>query len=136
MKPDTKSTSASSYRTLPSTVDEVLINGVRVPFQTFAFDQAEIVGFDRVTRQKGFFLQDKWTITPRLTLNIGARTDNQQSIDYYGDVIYDKWTLNPRFGFAYSLNREGRDVIRGSWGRYSDILVLRAVQGSLCGVSL
>lgn len=30
-----------------------------------------------ITRQVGFYLQDKWQVPPRLTINFGARFDRQ-----------------------------------------------------------
>jgi outer membrane receptor protein involved in Fe transport len=71
------------------------------------------------------WLQDDWTITPRLTLNLGVRYDlslNQFANDVAvppflaGDRPDDKDNVSPRLGFAYSPT--DRTVLRGGWGKY------------------
>jgi len=87
----------------------------------------------------GFYLQDSFRWTPRLTLNYGMRWD------YFGVVgekdglfnriettgggvtvptgqLYDKDYNNfaPRLGISYDLTGKGRTVIRGGWGLFYD----------------
>lgn len=56
----------------------------------------------------GFFVQDKWTINPRLTVDLGVRFDR----DNLGE------TLNPapRLGFVLSPFQDNKTVIRGGVG--------------------
>ncbi len=71
------------------------------------------------------WLQDDWTVTPRLTLNLGVRYDiakgiwaeDQELLPFVkkGRPI-DKNNVGPRVGAAYSLN--DRTVLRGGWGVY------------------
>ena len=105
-------------------IDEYVNNGARVPFRRFRWEGTEFPENERSTKQIGFYVQDKWTINPRLSVTIGGRFDNQKGIDALDTTIIDVWTFNPRLGFAWSLNKSGRDVIRGSWGRYSDLLTV------------
>jgi len=66
----------------------------------------------------GVFAQDSWRVTPRLTLNYGLR------YNYYQVQFLDIDTMNirhfnPRFGFSWDPIGDGRTVIRGGIGTYS-----------------
>jgi outer membrane receptor protein involved in Fe transport len=87
----------------------------------------------------GFYVQDTFRWTPRLTMNFGIRWD------YFGvpgeknnlftrfdptvlsglvptTELYNKDYNNfaPRIGFAYDLTGKGKTVIRGGWGLFYD----------------
>ncbi|MCC7240757.1 MAG: TonB-dependent receptor [Acidobacteria bacterium] len=83
----------------------------------------------------GIFVQDNWTIVPRLTLNLGLRfdrsvgdipetdkldssfTDKLGTYPGISDVItYDNWS--PRVGAAFKLDDAGKTVVKTSYGRY------------------
>ena len=90
--------------------------------------------------ENGFFAQDDWRITPRLTLNLGLRYDvytwpveveDRQSnfniatgaIDIANKngasrsfISNDYNNFGPRIGFAYQLTRDGKTVVRGGYG--------------------
>src|SRR5256884_618633 len=84
--------------------------------------------------ENGFFAQDDWRISPRLTLNLGLRYDvytwpvevldrqanfnlltgalelaNKNSVSR-GFVPNDHNNFGPRIGFAYQLTRDGKTV--------------------------
>ena len=70
-------------------------------------------------------MQDDWTISSRLTLNLGVRYD--VSINKYANDVEvlpflpagrsdDMNNVGPRLGFAYSPNL--RTVVRGGFGIY------------------
>lgn len=74
------------------------------------------------------WFQDNWSITSRLTLNLGIRYDvSLGSIgDRVGELLpfrtqdrikSDLWNMAPRLGFAYTLP-DTKTIIRGGWGRY------------------
>ncbi len=58
------------------------------------------------------FVQDKWTVNDRLSLQFGLRGAKYQ--------LHDDLYLDPRFGFKYLLSDQLS--LKGSWGRFSQFL--------------
>lgn len=103
--------------------------------------------YNQIAYENGFFVQDNWRATQRLTLNLGLRyammtwpyeTQNRMaSFDVnpqsstYGQVLLagkngvsqsimnNNWhNFAPRLGFAYDLHGNGKEVVRGGYGIY------------------
>jgi hypothetical protein len=97
----------------------------------------------RTADSLGGFIDDQWTPTRRLTINLGLRFDHMTS--KYGegkvyefpstpeaindppplvrnraatDNIFDFKTWSPRIGVTYQLTEDGKTVGRASYGRY------------------
>jgi outer membrane receptor protein involved in Fe transport len=64
----------------------------------------------------GFFAQDQWRITPKLTLNYGLRWDFESGLG--STVKSDYRAFQPRIGFAYSP--DSKTVIRAGFGTFYD----------------
>ena len=96
----------------------------------------------------GFYGQDDWRVTSRMTLNLGLRYEfmttprelqNKQSrmINNYSDLftygpIIQNNTLkdfSPRIGFAYDLFGNGKTAIRGGTGIYFDMANIGSALG-------
>jgi hypothetical protein len=92
-----------------------------------------------VENNHGFYIQDSFRVTPRLTANFGMRWDyfgvvKEKNNLFYrfdptgaGNVapagqLYDKDLNNfaPRVGVAYDVTGKGRTVVRAGWGLFYD----------------
>jgi Carboxypeptidase regulatory-like domain/TonB dependent receptor-like, beta-barrel len=100
-------------------------------------------------KQYATFIQDDWRVSNKLTLNLGFRYDlvtgmaidqtknpNFVILDKAGKAgalagiagfedfgkapAEDKNNVQPRVGFVYDLGADGKNVVRGGWGRYYD----------------
>jgi TonB dependent receptor/Carboxypeptidase regulatory-like domain/TonB-dependent Receptor Plug Domain len=90
----------------------------------------------------GLFLQDTWTPTNKLTLNLGVRTEDEK-VPAFTDTAndYGKYPIHftfgekvaPRFGAAYDFKGDGRWKVYGSWGMFYDIFKLDLAQESFGG---
>lgn len=83
------------------------------------------------TNAIGTWLQDDWKVTPKLTINLGLRYDNDLGIfepnlhlasgiqtPHYNDNLL----FQPRVGFAWDVTGSRRTIIRGGGGLfYADI---------------
>ncbi|HEU0172678.1 MAG TPA: TonB-dependent receptor [Blastocatellia bacterium] len=114
------------------------------------FDSDFVRGF----RQSlfGFFFQDDFKVTPRLTLNLGARYDYVTSPDEVNGKIANlrnvtdttvtvggdffkttKSGIAPRFGFAYDVFGNGRTAIRGGVGVFHEVPLFNAYRSAAFG---
>src|SRR5438093_5589761 len=67
--------------------------------------------FHEIDHRLGSYVQDKWELTKRLTLNLGVRYDWQRAIPKTKDA------LGPRVGVAYDATGDGRTLVRGGVGK-------------------
>ena len=64
----------------------------------------------------GFFAQDQYRLTPKLTVNYGLRYDVEAGLGFF--VNGDHNNFQPRVGFAYSP--DSKTVIRSGFGVFND----------------
>jgi hypothetical protein len=112
------------------------------PYQAFfGFGNPSIAAHNN---QYGVYVQDDWTVNPRLTVNVGIRWDyetEQLNNNYVTPAIVrneltgkvpdgyftdgsqrPNYTheFQPRVGFSYDLSGKGTTVVFGGYGRYFD----------------
>jgi hypothetical protein len=86
-----------------------------------------------------FYVQDAWTITKRLTLNVGLRMDKENLPSYntlpgFNGISFgwgDK--MAPRLGAAYDVLGNGKVKVYGSFGYFFDIMKYNLPVGSFGG---
>lgn len=82
----------------------------------------------------GFFLQDQWTINPKLTINYGVRAEHTDIPSYQPENpgITFGWgdKIAPRLGFAYDIKGDSTWKAYGSWGTFYDIEKLDMPRGA------
>ena len=65
------------------------------------------------------YFEDRWTVTPRLTVNLGARFESVQS-DATGDITtVDTSSFVPRLGAAFDVSGDGSTTVQATYGHYS-----------------
>jgi hypothetical protein len=77
--------------------------------------------FTEIDHRASGFVQDKWVIGKRLTLNLGVRYDWQKATPKTKDAI------GPRVGVAYDATGDGKTLIRGGFGKvyqYQQLAIL------------
>ena len=90
-------------------------------------------------RIASLYVQDQWTVSNRLTLNVGIRTEDENIPTFRPDIatyaFQFGWAdkLAPRLGVAYDVKGDGKMKLFGSWGRYFDWTKYEMVRGSFGG---
>jgi hypothetical protein len=86
---------------------------------------------------QGIFIQDKYQIFRRLTLNLGVRFEQEDlpSFNEFPSAINFGWgdKIAPRLGFAYDLKGDGRTKIFGSYGKFFDRVKFELPRGLFGG---
>ena len=76
----------------------------------------------------GYFVQDKWSVTNAVTLNLGARLDTTKIKDQHGVTkisLKDQWA--PRLGVIWDWAGKGQDKVYLSLSRYYEQVPLDLV---------
>jgi hypothetical protein len=73
---------------------------------------------------QNLYLQDRWTIKRRLTLNVGIRFETENIPTFHREIRDNGFSFGwadkiaPRLGASYDLTGTGKVKLYGSWGRY------------------
>ena len=78
--------------------------------ERISFTSPKSFGIDQ--NETAWFAGDQWAISPRLTLSLGARFDN--------DTVTSSTHAAPRAGFLLALTRDGRTLLKGGIGLFYD----------------
>jgi hypothetical protein len=104
------------------------------------FRLLNISTFGKVSsRNNSLFIQDAWRVTPRLTLDLGLRTEHEK-VPNFGTAGVESpiefgfgEKLAPRLGFAYALTGDQKTKLYGSYGRFYDVMKYEMPRGSFGG---
>jgi hypothetical protein len=90
-------------------VDVVRLDGSLAERTTFSPNRTEpnVSG-----TEFALFAQDRWRVSDRVALELGMRIDR--------DDIVEKVNFSPRIGASVSLLPEGRGILRGGFGKFSE----------------
>jgi hypothetical protein len=75
----------------------------------------------------GFFIQDEWRATPKLTVSGGLRYERET-------VVEDNNNFGPRVGIAYAPFKDGKTVIRAGAGIFYNRALLRTLDDYTLGL--
>jgi hypothetical protein len=78
--------------------------------------------FEPVDHQSHFYVQDRWQVNPKVTLNLGVRYDYQTA------VKQTKNAFAPRLGIAWDPTGNGTTVIRVGGGKFYQLQGLGVVE--------
>jgi TonB dependent receptor/Carboxypeptidase regulatory-like domain len=81
-----------------------------VPLERIQFGPASRTFVDQ--NEIAWFVGDKWTISKRLTFDLGLRFDR--------DSVTDSVNTAPRAGFVLALSKDGRTLLKGGTGLFYD----------------
>ena len=107
----------------PDAPNRTLPNGATIPVGVSAYVDARryITGAPVSTEAQAIYIEDNWSVTPNLLLNLGVRADKFHNklasgatfakADF-GDMIA------PRVGFSWDMKGDGTTKLFGNAGRY------------------
>ena len=98
----------------------------------------DAAGASKITNDEfSLFAQDSWQVRPNVTVNYGVRWDAQVMPDTVdpattayaaflddpafpsdGTIPSQWWMWQPRVGVAWDVRRDGKSLVRASWGLY------------------
>ncbi len=96
-----------------------------VPFQrTYVIGELNLLQSKGSDEDYGFYVQDSWKPTSRLTATIGVRIDLVTRFDELRNLTRQSSTeIGPRAGFSYVITSDAKNVLRGTYGRYHQQLM-------------
>jgi outer membrane receptor for ferrienterochelin and colicin len=80
-----------------------------------------ITGAPVSTKAQAFYLEDNWSITPNLLLNLGVRADKFHNKLASGATFAEadfSDMISPRLGFSWDMKGDGTTKVFGNAGRY------------------
>lgn len=100
---------------------DLLDNGSVVPAgvteMVYLRERADGGKFD--IKASAWYLEDNWSVTPNLMLNLGVRMDTFENMTTVGTTFTKQDNLfSPRLGFSWDMKGDGTTKLFGNLGRY------------------
>jgi len=64
------------------------------------------------------YVNDTWRVSPKWTINMGLRYDDNDGKDGAGNVVAEDSRISPRFGASWDIGGDGNWVLNASAARY------------------
>jgi hypothetical protein len=112
-----------SYQAQAATAGALLPNGALVPAGVTRIVDARryITGAPVTTEAQAFYVEDNWSVTPNLLLNLGLRFDKFHN-ELASGATFAKADfsdmMSPRVGFSWDVKGDGTTKLFGNAGRY------------------
>lgn len=109
------------YEIFPTNPGDTLANGATVPAGVTAYVRTREVAnrgtFE--TENTAYYVEDNWSVTPNLVLNLGLRVEAFDNKNANGEsYIKIDDMVAPRLGFSWDVNGDQRSKLFGNVGRY------------------
>ncbi|RCS29684.1 energy transducer TonB [Rhodanobacter denitrificans] len=113
----------ASYQAQAATPGGILPNGAVVPAGVTAIVDARryVTGAPVSTKAQAFYVEDNWSVTPNLLLNLGVRADKFHNKLASGATFAKAEfsdMISPRMGFSWDVKSDGSTKVFGNAGRY------------------
>lgn len=91
-----------------------------VPGETYVQNYIATRGATMNINNNSAFVQDRWTISDRLSAQLGLRFE-QVKVESTGEIVSVNTNprIVPRVGVSYDVNGDGANVIHATYGQYS-----------------
>jgi hypothetical protein len=119
------------------------IQGVKGAYGYYTWQDGVRLNSKVTSRNMGFYVQDTWQVSSRLTINAGIRLENEflppfkaeQDGVKIANPIEFGWgdKIAPRVGAAWDVTGSGKWKLSGSYVRINDVLKYELARGSFGG---
>jgi hypothetical protein len=112
-----------AYEVQSATPGSELANNATVPAGVTAIVDARryLTGSPVSTKAQAVYIEDNWSVTPNLLLNLGVRADKFHNKLASGSTFAEadfSDMISPRLGFSWDMKGDGTTKLFGNVGRY------------------
>ena len=90
-----------------------------VPGTSYLDYYPAVIGAVLNVDNNSLYAQDHWTISNRLSADLGARYEHVKAVSTGQIISVDTARIVPRIGIAYDLNGNGDQIVHVTYGQYS-----------------
>ncbi|PIE01630.1 MAG: hypothetical protein CSA81_10740 [Acidobacteria bacterium] len=75
------------------------------------------------SEQYGLYINDRWEVNERLSVNLGIRYDKYEAADELGSTSVSSDSVVPRFSINYDLTGESKYYVNATYGKFTGKLL-------------